>query len=102
MLHSLEGLLLSSRVGVGRAGGRLVNHVRGRPNMPKSNIINGAGFSAIGRTLATGEVVKERPVELPRVEFIDRRLRVDGDLAGGRPGRVEAAGLLTAATNNHD
>ena len=34
VLHGLEGFLLGSRVSVGRAGGRLVNHIRGRPNMP--------------------------------------------------------------------
>ena len=38
MLHALEGLLLSARVRVGRTGGRLVNHVRGHPNLPPRQI----------------------------------------------------------------
>ena len=34
VLNCLERLLLSSWVSIGRAGGRLVNHARGRPNLP--------------------------------------------------------------------
>ena len=50
--------------------------------LPEGSSPDRAGLSAIGRTLAAGEVVKERPVELPRVEFIDRRLRVGQRAAG--------------------
>ena len=39
-------------------------------------LIDGARASAVGRSPAAGEVVEERAVELPRVEFLDRGLRV--------------------------
>jgi hypothetical protein len=52
--------------------------------------VKGSGFSTIGRALAAGEVVKGRPIELPRVEFIDRRLRV-GERAAGNAEEVDRA-----------
>jgi hypothetical protein len=51
----------------------------------RSDIDNRAGFSAIDRTNAAGEIVKERPIELPCVKFIALLEDVAMcSLAGGR------------------
>src|SRR5262249_43274775 len=47
-----------------------------------SRLVDSPGLAPVGRTLAAGEVLEERTTKLPRVELLDRGLRV-GERAAG-------------------